>query len=318
MFWHSCKIERLVYIMDKTLVILAAGMGSRYGGLKQIDPVGPDNSIIIDYSIYDALKSGFNKVVFIIKKENEQLFREVIGDKVSKHIKVEYVFQSLDKLPEGFTVPEERVKPWGTAHAIYCCKGVVNEPFAVINSDDFYGRGGYATVSNWIENTDFSGDKFKIAMVGYLLKNTLTDNGTVSRGVCEVDENNQLIDVVERTKIMRVNGKISYTEDEQSWTELPEDSVASMNCWCFPAGILGEIEKYLKEFLENEVPSNPLKSEFFLPFLVRDMLIEKKCTVDVLETADKWFGVTYKEDKPDVVKSVSELVNNGTYPENLW
>lgn len=306
------------FLMDKTLVILAAGMGSRYGGLKQIDPVGPDNSIIIDYSVYDALKSGFNKVVFIIKKENEQLFREVIGDKVSKHIKVEYVFQSLDKLPEGFTVPEERVKPWGTAHAIYCCKGVVNEPFAVINSDDFYGRGAYDTVSKWIESTDFSGDTYKFAMAGYLLKNTLTDNGTVSRGVCEVDENNQLIDVIERTKIQRVDGKISYTEDGETWNELPEDAYASMNFWCYPPEIIDEIESYLIKFLKEEVPQNPLKSEFFLPFLVRDLLKEKKCKVDVLETKDRWFGVTYKEDKPDVVKSVQDLVDSGVYPEKLW
>ena len=304
--------------MDKTLVILAAGMGSRYGGLKQIDPVGPNNSIIIDYSIYDAVKAGFNKVVFIIKKENEELFKEVIGDKVSKHVKVEYVFQSLDKLPDGFTCPEERVKPWGTAHAVLCCKGVVNEPFVVINSDDFYGSGAYNNLGNWIEKTDFSGDKYKFAMAGYYLKNTLTDNGTVSRGVCDVDENGQLKDVIERTKIMRVNGKISFTEDGESWTELPEDCVASMNCWCFPAGILDEIEKYFIEFLKNEVPENPLKSEFFLPFLVRDMLSEGKCTVDVIETADKWFGVTYKEDKPDVVASISALVEEGKYPEKLW
>ncbi len=304
--------------MDKTLVILAAGMGSRYGGLKQIDPVGPNNSIIIDYSIYDAIKAGFNKVVFIIKKENEALFKEVIGDKVSEHIKVEYVFQSLDKLPEGFSVPEERVKPWGTAHAILCCKGVVNEPFVVINSDDFYGSGAYSIISDWIEKTDFSGDKFKFAMAGYYLKNTLTDNGTVSRGVCDVNEKGQLNDVIERTKIMRVNGKISYTEDGENWTELPENCVASMNCWCFPAGILNEIEKYFIDFLKNEVPENPLKSEFFLPFLVRDMLKEEKCTVDVLETPDKWFGVTYKEDKPDVVASISALVESGKYPEKLW
>lgn len=304
--------------MDKTLVILAAGMGSRYGGLKQIDPVGPNNSIIIDYSIYDAIKAGFNKVVFIIKKENEELFKEVIGDKVSKHIKVEYVFQSLDKLPEGYNCPEERVKPWGTAHAVLCCKGVVNEPFVVINSDDFYGSGAYKNLGDWIEKTDFSGNKYKFAMAGYYLKNTLTDNGTVSRGVCDVNENGQLVDVIERTKIMRVDGKISYTEDGESWAELPENSVASMNCWCFPAEILDEIEKYFIEFLKNEVPENPLKSEFFLPFLVRDMLNEGKCTVDVIETADKWFGVTYKEDKPDVVASISALVEEGQYPEKLW
>lgn len=304
--------------MDKTLVILAAGMGSRYGGLKQIDPVGPDNSIIIDYSIFDAVKNGFNKVVFIIKKENEQLFREVIGDKVSKHVKVEYVFQSTDKLPEGFSCPEDRIKPWGTAHAIYCCKGVVNEPFMVINSDDFYGRGASEAIANWIDKTDFNDDKFKFAMAGYYLKNTLTENGTVSRGVCDVDENGQLIDVIERTKIMRVDGKICYTEDEQSWTELPEDVLCSMNCWCFPAEFIDEIEKYFIEFLKTEVPVNPLKSEFFLPFLVRDFLKEKKCTVDVLETKDRWFGVTYKEDKPDVVRSVQALVDAGVYPEKLW
>ena len=304
--------------MNKTLVILAAGMGSRYGGLKQIDPVGPDNSIIIDYSIYDAVKNGFNKVVFIIKKENEAIFREVIGDKVSKYVQVEYVYQSLDMLPDGFECPADRVKPWGTAHAILCCKGVVNEPFVVINSDDFYGRDAYNALGDWIEKTDFNGDKYKFAMAGYYLKNTLTDNGTVSRGVCDVDENGQLVDVIERTKIMRVNGKISFTEDEENWTELPEEVLCSMNCWCFPAEFINEIERYFIEFLKNEVPSNPLKSEFFLPFLVRDLLIDKKCTVDVLETKDKWFGVTYKEDKPDVVKSVQALVDAGVYPEKLW
>ncbi len=304
--------------MDKTLVILAAGMGSRYGGLKQIDPVGPNNSIIIDYSIYDAVKAGFNKVVFIIKKENEEIFREVIGDKVAKHIKVEYVFQSTDKLPDGFECPEGRIKPWGTAHALYCCKGVVKEPFAVINSDDFYGRGAYAVLADWVEKTDLTGKPYKFAMAGYYLKNTLTENGAVSRGVCEVDENGKLTDVIERTKIKRVDGKISYTEDGENWNELPEESVASMNCWCFPAEFIDEIERYFIEFLAKEVPENPLKSEFFIPFLVRDMLKAGKCTVDVLETNDKWFGVTYIDDKPDVVKSISELVENGVYPENLW
>ena len=304
--------------MDKTLVILAAGMGSRYGGLKQIDPVGPNNSIIIDYYVFDAIKCGFNKVVFIIKKENEQLFREVIGDKVSKYIRVEYAYQSTDMLPEGFAVPEDRIKPWGTAHAIYCCKGIVNEPFMVINSDDFYGRGAFENISNWIEKTDFTSDLYKIAMSAYFLKNTLTDNGTVSRGVCDVNEKGQLVDVVERTKIKRVDGVISYTEDEENWVALPEECVCSMNCWGFPASVIDEIEKYFVDFLKNEVPTNPLKSEFYLPFLVRDLLSEGKCTVDVLETKDKWFGVTYKEDKPDVVRSVQALVDNGVYPEELW
>lgn len=304
--------------MDKTLVILAAGMGSRYGGLKQIDPVGPNNSIIIDYSVYDAVKAGFNKIVFIIKKENLELFKEVIGDKVAKHVKVEYVFQSTDVLPEGFTAPEDRVKPWGTAHALYCCKGVVNEPFVVINSDDFYGSGAFSRLSKWIDETEFTTAPYKFAMAGYYLKNTLTDNGTVSRGVCEVNENGQLVDVVERTKIQRVNGVVSYTENGEEWFELPEEAFASMNCWCFMPELIDEIEKYFIEFLSTEVKENPLKSEFYIPLLVRDMLAAKKCTVDVIETDDKWFGVTYKEDKPDVVKSITALVNEGKYPEKLW
>ncbi len=304
--------------MDKTLVILAAGMGSRYGGLKQIDPVGPNNSIIIDYSVYDAVKAGFNKIVFIIKKENLELFKEVIGDKVAKHVKVEYVFQSTDVLPEGFTAPEDRVKPWGTAHALYCCKGVVNEPFVVINSDDFYGSGAFSRLSKWIDETEFTTAPYKFAMAGYYLKNTLTDNGTVSRGVCEVNENGQLVDVVERTKIQRVNGVVSYTEDGEEWFELPEEAFASMNCWCFMPELIDEIEKYFIEFLSTEVKENPLKSEFYIPLLVRDMLAAKKCTVDVIETDEKWFGVTYKEDKPDVVKSITALVNEGKYPEKLW
>lgn len=304
--------------MDKTLVILAAGMGSRYGGLKQIDPVGPNNSIIIDYSVYDAVKAGFNKIVFIIKKENLELFKEVIGDKVAKHVKVEYVFQSTDVLPEGFTAPEDRVKPWGTAHALYCCKGVVNEPFVVINSDDFYGSGAFSRLSKWIDETEFTTAPYKFAMAGYYLKNTLTDNGTVSRGVCEVNEKGQLVDVVERTKIQRVNGVVSYTEDGEEWFELPEEAFASMNCWCFMPELIDEIEKYFIEFLSTEVKENPLKSEFYIPLLVRDMLAAKKCTVDVIETDDKWFGVTYKEDKPDVVKSITALVNEGKYPEKLW
>ncbi|MGN0526488.1 MAG: NDP-sugar synthase [Acutalibacteraceae bacterium] len=303
--------------MDKTLVILAAGMGSRYGGLKQIDPVGPDNSIIIDYSIFDAVKAGFNKVVFIIKKENEELFKEVIGDKVSKHIKVEYVFQSTDKLPDGFEAPKDRVKPWGTAHALYCCKDVVKEPFIIINSDDFYGSGSFRVLGEWLDNTDFSGDKYKFAMAGFYLKNTLTDNGTVSRGVCRV-ENGKLKNVVERTKIQRVNGKICYTEDCENWVELPEDSVASMNFWGFTPDVFNEVEDYFKNFLLTEVTENPLKSECYLPFFVESLLEQGKCSVDVLETPDKWFGVTYKEDKPEVVKSVISLVENGAYPEKLW
>ena len=280
--------------MDKTLVIMAAGMGSRFGGLKQMEPIGPDNSIIIDYSIYDAIKAGFNKVVFIIKKENEQIFKEVVGDKISKLIKVEYVFQDVNNLPNGYKVPEERVKPWGTGHA-------------------------FNVISEWIENADFNTTPVNYAMAAYKLNNTLTENGTVSRGICSVNDDNFLTDVVERTKIIRKeDGKIYFTEDEENWVELPEEVNVSMNCWCFPASFIDEIEEYFKKFLDDALVNNPLKGEFYLPFIVKDMLAEKKCTVKVLATTAKWFGVTYKEDKPGVVASVNELIKNGVYPETLW
>ncbi len=305
--------------MDKTLVIMAAGMGSRYGGLKQVDPVGPGGSIIIDYSIYDAVKAGFNKVVFIIKKENEQIFREVVGDKVAKHVKVEYVFQSLDAIPDGFTVPEGRVKPWGTAHAVLCCKGVVNEPFVVINADDFYGRSCFQVLGEWIDRTDFAANPQPFAMAGFYLKNTLTENGTVSRGVCEVSPEGFLTDVVERTKIIRRDdGQIAYTEDGENWTALPENSYVSMNCWALPASFIDQLDAYFADFLRDEVPNNPLKAEVYLPFVIRDMLEKKVCTVEVLETTDRWFGVTYAEDKPQVVASVRALIDVGVYPERLW
>ncbi len=304
--------------MDKALVIMAAGMGSRFGGLKQMEPVGPDGSIIIDYSIYDAIKAGFNKIVFIIKKENEQIFKEVVGDKIAKLVKVEYVFQEHKNLPDGFSVPEGRIKPFGTAHAIYCCKDVVKEPFMVINADDFYGRTAFSAVSEWIEQADFNAEPQNYAMASYYLKNTLTENGTVSRGICEVDENDYLLDVTERTSIIRRDNGICYTEDDVNWVLLPEDVKCSMNCWCFPSSFIDKIEEYFVEFLKNELPSNPLKAEFYLPFLVKDMLKEKKCTVKLLETTDKWFGVTYKEDKPSVVESVNALVKSGAYPEKLW
>lgn len=298
---------------------MAAGLGSRYGGLKQVEPVGPDGSIIIDYSIYDAVKAGFNKVVFIIKEENEQIFRDVVGDKVSKYVNVEYVFQKTDDLPEGYACPEGRIKPWGTGHAIYSCRGVVNEPFMVINADDFYGRGCFNTIAEWLEKTDNNGDVPKFAMAGFLLKNTLTENGTVSRGVCEISEDSKLIDVVERTRIIRRDGVICYTEDKgETWHELPEESYASMNCWCFPASFIDCLGEYFEKFLKNEAPLNPMKSEFYLPFVVREMLKTGKCTVDVLKTDEKWFGVTYADDKPLVVKSVNEYVEAGIYPEKLW
>ncbi len=301
--------------MDKTLVIMAAGMGSRYGSLKQIDPVSDDGSLIIDYSIYDAVKAGFNKIVFIIKEQDEKAFRDAIGNRIEKKIRTEYVFQDINNIPEGYSVPEGRVKPWGTGHAILSCLGTVKEPFAVINSDDYYGPQTFIEASQWIEKTDFDKEILPFSMIGFRLKNTLTENGHVSRGVCVVNENNQLDQITERTKIIRRDGKVYY-EDNDTPVELDENSIVSMNCWCFPAQFIDTLQVRFNEFFKT-VESNPLKSEFFLPFVVSDMLHEKVCTVDVLETNDKWFGVTYKEDRPLVVKSIQEMKDAGIYPQNM-
>lgn len=301
--------------MDKTLVIMAAGMGSRYGSLKQIDPVGDDGSLIIDYSIHDAVKAGFNKIVFIIKEQDEKAFRDAIGNRIEKKIKTEYVYQDINNIPDGYSVPEGRVKPWGTGHAILSCLGTVKEPFAVINSDDFYGPQTFTEASEWIEKTDFNKEIMPVSMIGFRLKNTLTENGHVSRGVCVVNENNQLDQITERTKIIRRDDKVYY-EDNDTPVELDENSIVSMNCWCFPPQFIDTLQVRFNEFFKT-VESNPLKSEFFLPFVVSDMLEEKVCTVDVLETNDKWFGVTYKEDRPLVVKSIQEMKDAGIYPQNM-
>lgn len=302
--------------MNKTLVIMAAGMGSRYGSLKQIDPIGEDGSLIIDYSIHDAVKAGFNKVVFIIKKQDEEAFRNAIGDRIESKVKTEYVFQDINNIPEGYSVPEGRVKPWGTAHAILSCLGTVKEPFAVINSDDYYGPQTFLEASQWIERTDFDKEVLPFSMVGFRLKNTLTENGYVSRGVCVVNEDNTLKDITERTKIIRHDDNKVYYEDNDTAVELDENSIVSMNCWCFPSQFIDTLQVRFNEFFKT-VESNPLKSEFFLPFVVSDMLNEKVCTVDVLETNDKWFGVTYKEDRPLVVKSIQDMKDAGLYPQNM-
>lgn len=303
--------------MKKTLVIMAAGMGSRYGGLKQVDKVGPSGELIIDYSIYDAYRAGFSKVVFIIKEENDALFREVIGDRISRFMEVAYVHQCLDNLPEGFSVPEGRMKPWGTAHAVMSCIGTVNEPFAVINADDFYGREAFQMLSKWLDTADFSKKPVEYCMAGYILKNTLTENGHVARGVCRVDQNGMLIDVTERTKIMRRGGKVEFTEDEVHWKELDENSIVSMNCWCFPSSFLQEIAARFADFLKEQ-KANILKAEFFLPFVVQDMVHQEQCKVRVLPTHDQWFGVTYHDDKETVVKAIAQKVERGEYPSALW
>ena len=277
--------------MDKTLVIMAAGMGSRFGGLKQMEPVGPNNSIIIDYSIYDAIKAGFNKVVFIIKKENEQIFKEVVGDKISKLVKVEYVFQDVNNLPEGYKTPEDRVKPWGTGHAIYSCKGTVNEPFMVINADDFYGQTSFQKIHNHLA---LGGGT---CMVGYKLGNTLTENGTVSRGVCDV-RNGKLISVTEHTALDKNSG-------------IPLDTTVSMNMWGFKKDIFDELESGFETFLKAH--GNEQKSEFFLPFVVDDMIKAGRTDVSVLETDERWYGVTYKEDADSVKAAVRKKIEEGLY-----
>ncbi|MCI8496149.1 MAG: nucleotidyltransferase [Lachnospiraceae bacterium] len=304
--------------MDKpVLVIMAAGMGSRYGGLKQIDPIDEQGHIIMDFSIYDAMEAGFEKVVFIIKKANEEAFKESIGNRMSEKIQVEYVYQELTKLPEGFTVPEGREKPFGTGHAILCCKDVLDGPFAVINADDYYGKHAYKTIYDYLVNhTD--DEKYRYAMIGYALKNTLTENGHVARGVCRTDSEGFLAGIDERTHIEKKGDKAEYTEDDgQTWTEVSMDSTVSMNLWGFSKSILTELENGFVEFLKNELPGNPKKAEYFLPFAVDALLQEGKATVQVLTSQDKWYGVTYKEDKEMVVKAIAGLKEQGLYPEEF-
>ncbi|MCI6422827.1 MAG: nucleotidyltransferase [Blautia sp.] len=303
---------------DPVLVVMAAGMGSRYGGLKQIDPVDEQGHIIMDFSIYDAVKAGFKKVVFIIKKENEESFKEAIGDRLSKQIQVEYVFQELTNLPDGFSVPEGRVKPFGTGHAILCCMDVVDAPFAVINADDYYGSHAFQVIYDYL-TTHEDDDKYRYTMVGYVLENTLTENGHVARGVCMTDEDNNLIGIQERTHIEKRNGQAAFTEDDgATWTEIPNDSIVSMNMWGFTPSILQELKAGFPVFLEENLKKNPLKCEYFLPSVVGNLLTEEKATVKVLKSTDKWFGVTYKEDKPVVVAAIRKMKEDGLYPEKLW
>lgn len=305
--------------MEKpTLVILAAGMGSRYGGLKQIDPIDKHGNKIIDFSIYDAIRAGFKKVVFIIKRENEQDFHSCIGDTVSRYIDVEYVFQDLDRVPEGFQIPEGRVKPWGTAHAILCCKDVIDGPFAVINSDDYYGQSAFQTLYDFL-TTHEDDTKYRYAMVGYELGNTLTENGYVSRGCCITDQNGFLVNIAERTHIEKTGNGAAYTEDDgATYVPIALDTLVSMNMWGFTPSIMGELETAVNRFFAEEVAGNPMKAECFLPIEVDKLLQKGKATVEVLSSKDKWFGVTYKEDKPFVVESIQNLKDQGVYPEKLW
>ena len=293
-------------------------MGSRYGGLKQIDPVDGHGNKIIDFSIYDAIRAGFKKVIFIIKKENEQDFRTCIGDAVKGRIEVEYVFQELSDIPEGETVPEGRIKPWGTAHAVLCCRNVINGPFVVINADDFYGREAFRVIYDYLDN-NHDDDKYRYAMVGYELRNTLTENGYVSRGVCSLDSDGYLTDIVERTHIEKDGDGAKFTEDEgKTYTGIDPESIVSMNMWGFTRGFIDETDISFRRFFSETVPGNPLKAECYLPGVVDELLKADKATVKVLKSKDRWFGVTYKEDKPFVVESIKALKEKGEYPERLW
>lgn len=305
--------------MDKpALVIMAAGMGSRYGGLKQIDPVDDQGHIIMDYSIYDAVKAGFSKVVFIIKKENEADFKEAIGDRLASKLDVRYAFQDLNDIPEGFEVPEGRVKPWGTAHAIYSARHEINGPFVVINADDFYGRDAFEKMYDYLSSNQ-DDDKYRFSMVGYRLANTVTENGYVSRGVCQVDSDGFLQEIVERTRIEKKPEGVAYSEDDgNTWTKLDESGLVSMNMWGFSKSILDKIEEGFPAFLEEGLKANPLKSEYFLPSVVSKLLEEDKATVQVLSSEDKWYGITYKEDKPLLMAAIQDMKDKGLYPQELW
>ncbi len=305
--------------MEKpVLVVMAAGMGSRYGGLKQMDPMDDYGHVILDFSVYDAMLAGFEKVIFIIKKENEALFRQRIGDRMSKKIKVEYAYQELHNLPEGFEVPAGREKPFGTGHAVLSCKDKVHGPFAVINADDFYGRGAFQMIYDYLDSNEEK-DMYQFAMVGYLLKNTLTENGHVARGVCQVDDQGFLTDIHERTRIEKHGDSPAYTEDEgKTWEKLPDGTIVSMNLWGFSAGMMGELEKGFPVFLHDNLKKNPLKCEFFLPFAVEELMEEGKAKVKVLKSEDRWYGVTYQEDKGIVMQAISDFKKKGVYPCQLW
>lgn len=303
--------------MKPTLLVLAAGMGSRYGSLKQMDGLGPNGEAIIDYSIYDAIQAGFGKVVFVIRHSFEEAFKAIYNAARFKGlIDVEFVYQELDYLPEGYSVPEGREKPWGTNHALMMAADAIHEPFAVINSDDFYGREGYRAACDFLKSVE--GKKGEYALVGYYLKNTLSDFGTVSRGICSADANGCLTDIVERTAIERkTDGKVCFTENGVD-TVLDEDCLVSMNLFCFTPDYFAESEALFKEFLDSSAARTNPKAEFFIPYVSDKLINQGKARFHVLNCDAKWFGVTYKEDRPFVVGKINELISKGQYPSNLW
>ena len=303
--------------MKPTLFLLAAGMGSRYGGLKQLDGLGPHGETIMDYSIYDAIHAGFGKLVFVIRKDFEQDFRDKVLSKYEGHIPCEIVFQSLDALPEGFTCPEGRTKPWGTNHAVMMGQNVINEPFAVINCDDFYDRDAFQVMGKFLSSLP-EGSTGKYAMVGFRVDNTLSESGTVSRGVCEYDDNHHLTSVVERTKIQRIDGVVKYLDENDEWVALPDNTPVSMNFWGFTPDYFAYSNEFFKTFLSDEKNMANLKSEFFIPLMVDKLINDGTATCEVLDTTSKWFGVTYPEDRPEVVAKFKKLSADGVYPEKMF
>ena len=307
---------------EPILVVMAAGMGSRYGGLKQMDAIGENGEVIIDYSIHDAVSAGFKKAVIIIKDAIAEDFKRLVGDRLAKHIEVEYAYQEVNTLPAGYTVPADRVKPWGTCHAILSAKDAIGDaPFAVINADDFYGADAFKKIYDYLSKAHDTEDNYDYCMVGYVLKNTLTENGHVARGVCSADENSFLTTVTERTRIEKTNTDFGakYTEDDgATWVDLDDNSIVSMNLWGFTPDFLKEAENRFSAFLDENLEKNPLKCEYFLPTVVNQLLGEKRATVKVLTSKDRWYGVTYHEDKETVVKAIREKHTNGTYPTPLW
>ncbi|MBE6404687.1 MAG: nucleotidyltransferase [Lentisphaerae bacterium] len=298
--------------MKPTLVLLAAGMGSRYGGLKQLDPMGPNGETLMDYSVFDALRANFGKVVFIIRKDIEEAFKKQIGSKYEKFVPVEYAFQDLNDLPGGFKAPEGRVKPWGTGHAIYAARNVVKGPFVVINADDFYGQDGYQKLADFLcssKNNEF-------AMCGFKMKNTASENGSVSRGLCTTNAEGNLVDVVEHTKIVKENGKYISNLEDGSRVEIPGDAIVSMNMWGFQDTLFDYLEELFTEFLKEK--GTELKSEFYIPFVVDSLVKAGRCTTKVLVSESAWFGVTYPEDKPLVQSSLQKLIGENIYPEKLF
>lgn len=303
--------------MKPTLLLLAAGMGSRYGGLKQLDGLGPNGETIMDYSIYDAIKAGFGKIVFVIRKDFEDDFRQKVLSKYEGHIPAEVCFQAMDNLPEGFTVPEGRQKPWGTNHAVMMAKGLIHEPFCVINCDDFYNRDAFMVMGKFLSELP-EDSKNRYSMVGFRVGNTLSENGTVARGICSKDNEGHLTEVVERTEIMRVDGKVCYKDEEGKWVAVEDNTPVSMNMWGFTPDYFEYSDEYFKEFLSDEKNMENLKAEFFIPLVVNNLIHEGTATVKVLDTTSKWFGVTYAADRQATVDRIQKLIEEGVYPNRLF